>query len=121
MAAQADVLICRKVCPDDNSPTSARVANLRPQRRSYRNRSSGVCGEQVQQRAAWPASIARVRGKRVASRESVCDRGRVPQPILRTACLLLVPLADRHLDLEVQLDSDPEVLRYDYGSDNRRA
>jgi len=36
----------------------------------------------------------------------------VPQPILRTDRLLLVPLADRHLELEVQLDSDPEVLRY---------
>lgn len=34
------------------------------------------------------------------------------QPILHTRRLLLVPLADRHLDLEVQLDSDPEVLRY---------
>jgi RimJ/RimL family protein N-acetyltransferase len=56
--------------------------------------------------------IARVRGKRVAPREPVCDCCRVPQPILRTARLLLVPLAGRHLDLEVQLDSDPEVLRY---------
>jgi len=37
---------------------------------------------------------------------------RMAQPILRTARLLLVPLADRHLDLEVRLDSDPEVLRY---------
>ncbi|MFC4054153.1 GNAT family N-acetyltransferase [Actinomadura syzygii] len=36
----------------------------------------------------------------------------MPQPILRTDRLLLVPLADRHLDLEVRLDSDPEVLRY---------
>jgi RimJ/RimL family protein N-acetyltransferase len=36
----------------------------------------------------------------------------VPQPILRTPRLLLVPLADRHLDLEVELDSDPEVMRY---------
>jgi len=34
------------------------------------------------------------------------------QPILRTARLLLVPLAERHLQLEIQLDSDPEVLRY---------
>jgi RimJ/RimL family protein N-acetyltransferase len=34
------------------------------------------------------------------------------QPILRTARLLLVPLAERHLELEIQLDSDPEVLRY---------
>jgi len=33
-------------------------------------------------------------------------------PILRTDRLLLVPLADRHLDLEVRLDSDPEVMRY---------
>ncbi|GAA2364969.1 N-acetyltransferase [Catellatospora methionotrophica] len=37
------------------------------------------------------------------------------QPILRTERLLLVPLADRHLELEVQLDSDPEVLRYLFG------
>ncbi|TYB48915.1 GNAT family N-acetyltransferase [Actinomadura chibensis] len=36
----------------------------------------------------------------------------MPQPILRTDRLLLVPLADRHLDLEIRLDSDPEVLRY---------
>lgn len=36
----------------------------------------------------------------------------MPQPTLRTARLLLVPLADRHIELEVQLDSDPEVLRY---------
>jgi RimJ/RimL family protein N-acetyltransferase len=31
---------------------------------------------------------------------------------LRTDRLLLVPLADRHLELELLLDSDPEVLRY---------
>ncbi|MET7751460.1 GNAT family N-acetyltransferase [Micromonospora sp. NPDC005367] len=34
------------------------------------------------------------------------------QPILHTDRLLLIPLADRHLELEIQLDSDPEVLRY---------
>jgi RimJ/RimL family protein N-acetyltransferase len=39
----------------------------------------------------------------------------MPQPILCTPRLLLIPLADRHLELEVQLDSDPEVLRYLYG------
>ncbi|WP_155370162.1 GNAT family N-acetyltransferase [Catellatospora vulcania] len=39
----------------------------------------------------------------------------MPQPILRTDRLLLVPLADRHLELEVELDSDPEVLRYIWG------
>ncbi|GAA1379795.1 GNAT family N-acetyltransferase [Catellatospora chokoriensis] len=37
------------------------------------------------------------------------------QPILRTERLLLVPLADRHLEREVQLDADPEVLRYIFG------
>jgi RimJ/RimL family protein N-acetyltransferase len=36
----------------------------------------------------------------------------VPQPVLRTDRLVLVPLADDHLDLEIELDSDPEVLRY---------
>jgi RimJ/RimL family protein N-acetyltransferase len=36
----------------------------------------------------------------------------VPQPTLRGDRLVLVPLADEHLDLEIELDSDPEVLRY---------
>ncbi|WP_163508731.1 GNAT family N-acetyltransferase [Fodinicola acaciae] len=36
----------------------------------------------------------------------------MPQPILRTKRLLLVPLEDRHLGLQVELDSDPEVQRY---------
>jgi RimJ/RimL family protein N-acetyltransferase len=36
----------------------------------------------------------------------------MPQPILQTERLLLVPLADSHFELEVELDSDPEVLRY---------
>jgi RimJ/RimL family protein N-acetyltransferase len=39
----------------------------------------------------------------------------MPQPILQTERLLLVPLADSHLELEVELDSDPEVLRYLFG------
>ena len=42
------------------------------------------------------------------------------QPILRTGRLLLVPLADRHVDLEVELDSDPEVLRYISGRAHTR-
>lgn len=37
------------------------------------------------------------------------------QPILHTERLRLEPLADEHLDLEVELDADPEVLRYLYG------
>ncbi|MEV6638219.1 GNAT family N-acetyltransferase, partial [Actinoplanes sp. NPDC051470] len=39
----------------------------------------------------------------------------MPQAILRTDRLLLIPLADRHLELEVRLDADPEVLRYIWG------
>lgn len=39
----------------------------------------------------------------------------MPQPVIRTERLLLVPLADEHLEWEVELDSDPEVLRYLFG------
>lgn len=45
----------------------------------------------------------------------------MPQPILTTDRLLLVPLADRHVDLEVELDSDAEVLRYIFGRARTRA
>src|SRR5215213_7539406 len=34
------------------------------------------------------------------------------QPTLKTTRIVLVPLADEHLDFEVELDSDPEVMRY---------
>ncbi len=34
------------------------------------------------------------------------------QATLRTSRLLLVPLAEEHLEFEVELDSDPEVMRY---------
>ena len=44
----------------------------------------------------------------------------MPLPILHTERLLLVPLANRHLELEVELDSDPEVLRYLSGRANTR-
>jgi hypothetical protein len=40
--------------------------------------------------------------------------------MLHTARLLLVPLADRHLELEVELDSDPEVLRFISGRAHTR-
>jgi RimJ/RimL family protein N-acetyltransferase len=36
----------------------------------------------------------------------------VQRPTLRTARLELIPLSDEHLEFEVELDSDPEVLRY---------
>ena len=34
------------------------------------------------------------------------------RPTLRTARLELIPLNDDHLEFEIELDSDPEVLRY---------
>lgn len=34
------------------------------------------------------------------------------QPTLESARLSLVPLADEHLQFEIELDSDPEVMRY---------
>jgi RimJ/RimL family protein N-acetyltransferase len=36
----------------------------------------------------------------------------VPQQTLHTERLTLVPLSDEHLEWEVELDSDPEVMRY---------
>ena len=36
----------------------------------------------------------------------------MPQQTLHTERLTLLPLADRHLQWEVELDSDPEVMRY---------
>lgn len=36
----------------------------------------------------------------------------MPQATLRTDRLELVPLSDEHIDLEVELDADPLVLRY---------
>lgn len=35
-----------------------------------------------------------------------------PQPTLQTERITLVPLADEHLEWEVEVDSDPEVMRY---------
>ncbi|MFD1052201.1 GNAT family N-acetyltransferase, partial [Kibdelosporangium lantanae] len=42
------------------------------------------------------------------------------QPTLYTPRLKLVPLADEHLELEVELDSDPEVMRYITGRASAR-
>ncbi|GAA0442947.1 hypothetical protein Aca07nite_63970 [Actinoplanes capillaceus] len=36
----------------------------------------------------------------------------MPQPTLYTERMVLIPLTDEHLEYEVELDSDPEVLRY---------
>ena len=38
--------------------------------------------------------------------------GRMAQLTLHTERLCLVPLADEHLEFEIELDSDPEVMRY---------
>jgi RimJ/RimL family protein N-acetyltransferase len=45
----------------------------------------------------------------------------VPQVVLHTPRLRLEPLADAHLEHEVELDSDPEVLRYLWGRARSRA
>lgn len=41
-----------------------------------------------------------------------CKTRSVQRPTLRTVRLELIPLTDDHLEFEVELDSDPEVLRY---------
>lgn len=61
------------------------------------------------------------RDKPVAPAVALCDRGRMPQPVLHTPRMILVPLADEHLELEVVLDSDPEVMRYLDGRPRTRA
>ncbi|MEU8274096.1 GNAT family N-acetyltransferase [Microbispora bryophytorum] len=43
------------------------------------------------------------------------------QPILRTERITLVPLSDEHLDHEIELDADPEVMRYLTGRARSRA
>ncbi|MFI5936997.1 GNAT family N-acetyltransferase [Actinoplanes sp. NPDC051494] len=39
----------------------------------------------------------------------------MPKPILRTGRLTLVALAEHHLEAQVELDADPEVLRFLFG------
>jgi RimJ/RimL family protein N-acetyltransferase len=36
----------------------------------------------------------------------------MPQATLHTSRILLVPLSDDHLEYEVELDADPQVMRY---------
>lgn len=45
----------------------------------------------------------------------------MPQPVLRTDRLLLVPLAERHYELQVGLDADPQVQRWITGRARTRA
>jgi RimJ/RimL family protein N-acetyltransferase len=45
----------------------------------------------------------------------------MPQQTLHTERLTLVPLADEHLEWEVELDSDPEVMRFLSGRASTRA
>lgn len=47
--------------------------------------------------------------------------GQVTQSVLQTDRITLVPLSDAHLELEVELDSDPEVMRYLTGRARTRA
>ena len=67
----------------------------------------GAVGDQPDEEA--DVEVAMCEGR------SSCDRAAVGQPVLRTARLLLTPLTDDHFELEVELDSDPEVLRYIWG------
>ena len=39
-------------------------------------------------------------------------RAPMPQPTLKTERITLVPLANEHFKREVEIDSDPEVMRY---------
>lgn len=50
-----------------------------------------------------------------------CEYAWVTQATLRTDRITLVPLSDEHLDFEVELDSDPEVMRYLTGEGRTRA
>jgi RimJ/RimL family protein N-acetyltransferase len=45
----------------------------------------------------------------------------VSQATLQTDRIRLIPLGDEHLELEVELDSDPEVMRYLTGDGRTRA
>ena len=45
----------------------------------------------------------------------------MPQAVLRTERLVLVPLGDQHLELEVELDADPDVMRFLTGYARTRA
>ena len=67
--------------------------------------------------ASWPqdSSSAAVGATRARTAKATALAG-----LLRTARLLMVPLADEHLELEVELDSDPEVLRYLWGRPRTR-
>jgi RimJ/RimL family protein N-acetyltransferase len=48
------------------------------------------------------------------------DDRRMSQPTLQTERITLVALADEHLEWEVELDSDPEVMRYISGRASAR-
>ena len=45
----------------------------------------------------------------------------MPQTLLSTQRLTLVPLSEEHLESEVELDSDPEVMRFIAGRAHSRA
>jgi RimJ/RimL family protein N-acetyltransferase len=49
-----------------------------------------------------------------------CDDRPVTQAMLQTDRIMLVPLSGEHLELEVELDSDPEVMRYLTGAGRTR-
>ena len=70
----------------------------------------GVGSDLVPRRTRLPRDLTSVRHDR-----------QVPQKTLYTERLTLVPLADQHLEWEVELDSDPVVMRYLSGQASTRA
>lgn len=59
----------------------------------------------------WTHKVSRFAGA-VRQRRSASKDELVHQTILTTDRITLVPLSDEHLEYEVELDSDPEVMRY---------
>jgi RimJ/RimL family protein N-acetyltransferase len=66
----------------------------------------------------FPAEQGPLRSERLGAG---CDDGFVIQATLHTDRIKLVPLSDEHRELEVELDSDPEVMRYLTGRGRTRA
>jgi RimJ/RimL family protein N-acetyltransferase len=59
--------------------------------------------------SSWPTYP---RPKPVDTGPARREHHRVPQATLHTARITLLPLSDAHLEYEVELDADPQVMRY---------
>ena len=70
--------------------------------------------------AAQPPRVREERSTRGAT-ACVVQYCSVSQAMLQTDRIRLIPLGDEHLEFEVELDSDPEVMRYLTGDGRTRA